>query len=395
LFNNKAKLFIAGRRNLLGKMRDALIDERRPRIWMHCASLGEFEQGRPVLEKLRAKYSNHAIVLTFYSPSGYEIRKNYEGADYIFYLPVDNPVNVSRFLKIVQPALCIFVKYEFWYFYLSRIARKDIPLILISAIFRSQQPFFQWYGYMHRRMLRCFTHIFVQDNDSQMLLERHGINDVTVSGDTRFDRVVEAAESVRKYDMADEFCRDATVLVAGSTWPKDEQILAEVLDKLQLKWKFIIAPHEVHESHIQDIEKLFEGKCIRWSEGTVTPDRRVLIVDKIGLLMNLYGYAYVAFIGGGFDSAGIHNVPEASVYGIPAMFGPVYHQYKEAIDLVNNGGAISVNSSDEILNQLHQWSNNSKSYIQASATARQYIVANAGATKKILAYLEAKNWLSS
>src|ERR1044071_4959093 len=225
----KARLFIKGRKGLLGQIRYALIDERRPQIWMHCASLGEFEQGRPLLEEMRSKYPHYAFVLTFFSPSGFEARKDYKGADYVFYLPLDGPYNAGQFLKLVQPRLAIFVKYELWYFYLSELARHNIPAILISAIFRTDQPFFKWYGRLHRRMLHCFSHLFVQNAESVQLLHKAGVSNVTLAGDTRFDRVAEAAHHNEPLPVAQGFCRGAKILVAGSTWPDDEEFLQKLM----------------------------------------------------------------------------------------------------------------------------------------------------------------------
>lgn len=397
LFSPKAKLFVAGRKGLLARMRYALIDERRPRIWMHCASLGEFEQGRPVLEKLRKKHPGYAIVLTFFSPSGYEVRKKYDGADYIFYLPVDSVFNASRFFKIIQPKVCIFVKYEFWYFYLMQAARQDIPVILISAIFRKSQPFFKWYGRLHRRMLQCFTHLFVQDAQSVQLLQKLGIDCVTIAGDTRFDRVLEAARTEQELLIAEAFSTGASVLVAGSTWPEDEQALTELLTLLPDNWKLIIAPHEVHEAHIRDIETLFKNQTIRWTDWAYGDSKRVLIVDKIGLLLQLYRYGKVAWIGGGYGTKGLHNVLEAAVYGMPVTFGPNFEKSREAKELVASGAAIVINDLEILAKTFTSWDTDDHiaAYLQTAALSREYVMSNAGATGKILDYFEEKKLLSN
>ncbi len=395
LFNPKAKLFVAGRKDLLRKIKYALVNERRPRMWMHCASLGEFEQGRPVLEKLKKEYPHYAIVLTFFSPSGYEVRKNYDQADYIFYLPLDSIYNARKFLQAVQPRLGIFVKYEFWHFYLSELARQNIPAILISAIFRKEQPFFRWYGRLHRRMLNCFSHIFVQNNESELLLNRIGVEHVSIAGDTRFDRVIEAAKTPADVEQAELFCAGAKVLVAGSTWGSDERFLLDVSPLLPPHWKMVWVPHEVNEKHITEIESLLKDNYCKWSTWTAQDkDRRVMIVDKVGLLMQLYRYADVAWIGGGFDAAGVHNVLEAAVYGVPVAFGPVYHQFAEARELLLTPAAISVKEAKVLAAFISQLENDAESYEHACAAAAEYVQSHGGATGKILHYLSAKNWLT-
>lgn len=395
LFNPKAKLFVAGRRHLLPAMRDALIDERRPRIWMHCASLGEFEQGRPLLEKLRHKYAQHAFIITFFSPSGYEVRKDYNGADYIFYLPVDSISNAKRFLDIVQPSLCLFIKYELWYFYLSAIAARDIPLILVSAIFRRDQPFFKWYGGLHRRMLQCFSHIFVQDIRSAQLLHKINVDEVTVAGDTRFDRVLAALEEQPQLPGIEMFCSEHKILVAGSTWAEDEQLLYQVVAKLPATWKLVLVPHEVHGEHIQAIMSQYGSNAVRWSQYKDTPaDARVLVIDTVGMLLQLYRFADVAWIGGGFGKAGVHNVLEAAVYGIPVLHGPVYAQFLEARELIETGGSVVADNPDAVVKQVLQWDKDTFGYQQACTAARLYVLSKTGATEKIISYLDAKKWLT-
>lgn len=391
LFNLKAKLFIEGRKGLLEHITATMAHEQRPRIWMHCASLGEFEQGRPVLEQLRTQYPGYAIVLTFFSPSGYEVRKNYEGADYVFYLPLDSRKNAKQFIEAVQPKLSVFVKYELWYYYLTAIAKRSIPAILISARFRKEQPFFKFYGGLHRKMLRCFNAIFVQDKDSETLLHTIGINNVAVNGDTRFDRVIEAATQIQELPIAHAFCRDNKVIVAGSTWKEDEEFLKKTFDQLPPHWKLILVPHEVHDSHIQEIEKLFQGETVRWSAWSDTSDKRILLVDKVGLLLQLYRYANVAWIGGGFGSAGVHNVLEAAVYGLPCAYGPVFHQFIEAEELIQAGGAITVTDPGVFLTHIKQWENDTT----AGTAAKNYVLAKGGATQAIMSYLAEKNILSA
>lgn len=392
MFHPKAKKFFAGRKHLLRNMRYALIDERRPRIWMHCASLGEFEQGRPVLEQLRKKHPDHAIVLTFFSPSGYEVRKDYEGADHVFYLPLDSVLNAKRFLQIIQPKLCLFIKYELWYFLLREVANKDIPALLVSAIFRPEQPFFKWYGRLHRRMLHCFTHIFVQDKASAELLGRIDVNNVTVSGDTRFDRVVEAAGKRVELPRAKEFCADKKIIVAGSTWKEDELLLQELMQKLPPHYKLVLVPHEIDEAHLQQIEKLFGAAITRWTDADMS--KRVFLVDKMGLLLSLYNYADVAWIGGGFGKEGVHNTLEAAVYSVPVTFGPVYEQYLEARELIAEGGAMSIDNAEVLAKTILQWEADKILYEQVADAAGSYVISKSGATKLVTDHIAVKNWLS-
>lgn len=393
LLNPKAKLFVKGRKKLLSNIKYALINERRPRVWMHCASLGEFEQGRPILEELREQYPNFAFVITFFSPSGYEVRKNYEGADYIFYLPIDSPTHARKFYEAVQPKLCIFVKYELWYYYLNLLARKGVPTLLVSAIFRKSQPFFKWYGRLHRRMLNCFDHLFVQDEGSAQLLNRINIDHVSIGGDTRFDRVIKAREQVEQSSIADEFCKDQKVIVAGSTWAEDEEKLAWLIKELPTNWKLIIVPHEVNDKHVTQIQQLFDDS-VRWTEwDSADKDKRVLIVDMIGLLLSLYSYADVAWVGGAFRT-GLHNTLEAAVYGLPIIHGPEYSKFKEADELVSLGASFPISKKEESLKLLTLWDTDPTAYDRAKEAARNYVLSNAGATDKILAYLDEKKVLT-
>lgn len=394
-FNPKARLFVKGRRDLLQRVKYALINERRPRIWIHCASLGEFEQGRPVIEQLRKKYPYYAIVLTFFSPSGYEVRKDYDGVDYVFYLPLDSFSNAKKFVDLVKPRLAVFVKYELWYFLLSQIAAKDIPLLLISAIFREGQPFFKWYGGLHRNMLQCFSHLFVQDDVSVQMLYKIGVDNVSIAGDTRFDRVTESVlQKEQALPIADSFCNDHQILVAGSTWEDDEVFLKKALTKLPLNWKLIVVPHEVHEAHLNKIETVFDGDTIRWSQWDSNASKRILLVDKVGLLLQLYRYARVAWVGGGFGKAGVHNVLEAAVYGIPVCYGPIYHQFLEARELIMKEGGISFNDPDDFASKILHWDNQTSDYERYAKAAGNYVAKHTGATRKIMDYIEEKNWLN-
>lgn len=380
LFKPKAKLFIAGRRDLFTRLRQQLEAEQRPRIWVHCASLGEFEQGRPVIEQLRQHYPQYAIVLTFFSPSGYEVRKNYDGADHIFYLPVDTGRNAARFLNIVKPSLCLFIKYELWYGYLSGIAERKIPAILVSAIFNERQGFFKWYGGLQRKMLTCFSHIFVQDTRSKDLLQGLGITNISVSGDTRFDRVIKAAAQQATLPQAAAFKQDHRILIAGSTWAADEVLLHKALPQLPPDWKLILVPHEVDAGHINEIEKLYGDTLIKWSTWDGRPTiKRVLLVDKVGFLLQLYAYGDAALIGGGFGSAGVHNVLEPAVYGMPCFYGPIYQQFREAIDLIAKGGAAEVRSAEELAAFIR-----SSSLPAMGNAAKEYVYAMSGATDVVM-----------
>ena len=385
-YKPKAKLFVAGRRGLTEKIKNALYGESRQRIWVHCASLGEFEQGRPIIEAIREQYPQYAIVLTFFSPSGYEVRKDYTGADHIFYLPVDSKKNADIFLNAVQPKLCLFVKYELWYYYLSGIADRKIPAILVSAVFNERHGFFKWYGGLQRKMLGCFTHIFVQDEHSKSLLNGIGISNIIVSGDTRFDRVAKAARQVVELPIAVAFCGQHKVLIAGSTWREDEVLLQKALAQLPDNWRLIIVPHEVHATRIAEIEKLFGNTAVKWSEWMGKTNKRVLIVDKVGFLLQLYRYGTAAYIGGGFGKAGVHNVLEPAVYGLPCFYGPVYHQFIEAEELVKQGGAVVTNDPETISLALKQFSDAGNYSRQANA-AKDYVASKQGATGQVMKWI--------
>jgi len=401
-WNPKAKQWLAGRKDFFEKLRFSIGKTSSPVIWMHCASLGEFEQGRPLLETVRMNYPDYRILLTFFSPSGYEVKKNYEGADYIFYMPMDNRYNAAKMLEIVNPAIVLWIKYEYWYYYLTAIRERNIPLLLVSGIFRPDQPFFKSYGSLHRKMLASFTHFFVQTNDSKNLLNSVGISQqVTVSGDTRFDRVVQIADNFSSLPVIENFCGNDPVIVAGSTWPDDEEELDHYANT-HPHIKFIIAPHEIYEEHLKEIEKLFHAS-IRYSQlanknpqnisDPQTPN--VLIIDNIGMLSRLYKYATIAYIGGGFGDDGVHNVLEAAVYAKPVVFGPEYDKYVEAIELVENGAAFPVEQALELEQTMNRLLNNKCDYDKACKAAGNYVHENKGATKKIMNYIQANRLLTN
>lgn len=377
-FNEKAALFISGRKQIFNHIAKK-IDPRNENIWFHFASLGEFEQGRPVLENFKKLHPQKKIVITFFSPSGYEIRKNYALADGIFYLPMDSRKNAQRFVELVNPQTAIFTKYEFWYYYFKELNKKSIPLFVVSGIFRKDQVFFKGYGGFYRGILKCVTHFFVQNNESCILLHSIGLENVTVSGDTRFDRVFENAANPKSISEIALFCGDSPTLICGSTWPDDEKLLVELPAKYP-GWKFIIAPHEIHESHILSIESIFQ-KTTRFSEfkNTGKSDSAVLIIDNIGMLSALYQYGKAAYIGGGFG-AGIHNTLEAAAFGLPVIFGPKFNKFQEAKDLIKIGAAKSVSNTSDLINAFEHF----KSNAQSSSAAKRYVEDNKGATASVL-----------
>ena len=370
---------------------------------MHCASLGEFEQGRPVLEAIKQQYPDIPIVLTFYSPSGYEIRKNYPGADFIYYLPPDSPQNAKRFLAAVQPSLAIFVKYEFWHFYLKALKSKRVPTLLISAIFRKKQTFFKSYGGFWRNMLNTFDQLFVQTADSAALLKESGLGEkVTISGDTRFDRVITIAGNKEPLPLIAAFCANFPVIVAGSTWIEDEEVL-DHFARTHPEVRFIIAPHEIHENRLKEIEKLFvntirfsKWKTISESERkSLPPGINVLIIDNIGMLSRLYSYADITYIGGAFGGDGIHNILEAVVYYKPVVFGPVYEGFKETTELVDAGGAETVENAlelEKVFNTLLEHKDLRENKGKISGT---YVRENAGATAIIMQYIQENRLLTN
>lgn len=360
----------------------SLANTDSPITWVHCSSLGEFEQGRPIIEKLRSRDPDSRIVLTFFSPSGYEIRKDFKGVDWVFYLPMDSKANAKKFIDIVRPSLVVFVKYDYWYYYLAECKKKQISLLMVSAIFRKEQAFFKWYGSLHRKMLKCFSHFFVQDKESSDLLNSVGINNVTVSGDTRFDRVNEIANNFKQIDEIEKFCSNSQVLVAGSTWPSDEKIIKEAITGLS-NLKVILAPHEIHNEHLNQLKQFFPQATLYSQLTTHHSPSNILIIDNIGMLSRLYHYATITYIGGGFDK-GIHNTLEAAVYGKPVIFGPNYKKFKEAIGLIEAGGGISVNSSNEISSQLKDLLSDQKKLEETSKRSFDFVQKNKGATEKIM-----------
>ncbi|MDT8418570.1 MAG: glycosyltransferase N-terminal domain-containing protein [Lutibacter sp.] len=389
LFNKKIKLFIDGRKQTYAKLEQA-IAETDEVIWMHCASLGEFEQGRPIIEKLKVKFPTKKVVLTFFSPSGYEVRKNYEFADVVCYLPLDSAQNAKRFLDIVHPQLAIFVKYEFWPNLLKELKVRNIETLLISGIFRENQLFFKSYGGWMRKSLTTFSHFFVQDENSKELLNSINFNNVTVSGDTRFDRVFEITQQNNKLPFIEEFIDNKYTLVAGSTWKEDEMMLVDYINnKASENEKFIIAPHNINQKDILDLKNCITKKVILFSEkGTKNlSDYQVFIIDTVGILTKIYSYATIAYVGGGFTKTGVHNVLEPATFGIPILIGPNYHKFNEAIDLVKNKACFVVDNSKELSLHLDKFFQSEELRLKTGDKAKKQVVEKTGATAKILEFI--------
>jgi len=396
----KARLWLSGRKGLLAEIREQLQEERRPVVWFHCASLGEFEQGRPLIQGVRQNHPGVCILLTFFSPSGYEACKQYEGADHIFYLPMDTPRNARQFIQYTSPVLAVFVKYEFWHYYLYYLKERQIPTLLVSGVFRKDQPFFRWYGGFWRNMLGAFSHLFVQDSHSYALLESLGLQDrATVSGDTRFDRVLEILEQGLKIPAAAAFaagCKE--LIVAGSTWNEDEKELAHFI-RSHPAIRFIIAPHELSRDHLNDIRSSFPSQML-YSEYVLIyhekpADFQCLIIDNIGLLSRLYQYGSVTYVGGGFGGDGVHNVLEAAVWSKPVVFGPEYSKYREASELVEAGGGFSASNTLDLEECFNELLGDQEALDQAGRSAGSYIHSKAGATQKVIRYIQEKRLLTN
>lgn len=392
--NNKARRWLQGRKNWRQQLQRVGGDG--PLVWVHAASLGEFEQGRPVLESLRQQHPGCRILLTFFSPSGYEVRKDYKGADYVYYLPLDTRRNAEDFLALARPQLAIFIKYEFWHHFLTALYRRGVPVLLISGIFRPGQVFFRPWGGMFRRLLQGFTRIFVQDAASLQLLQQAGIRQAAVAGDTRFDRVWALRREAVELPQIAAFTAGRAVVVAGSTWEADERLLAEWWRQCPQAGRcLVIAPHEIDEAHIARLEALFPG-ALRYAAlgaAAAPPQAAVLIVNTIGILSALYRYGRVTYVGGGFGKDGIHNVLEPATYGRPVLFGPVFHKYPEAAGLLAAGGGASVANGAALAQQLEQWLADDAACTHAGRQAEHYVAAHQGATGKILQYINGQGWL--
>lgn len=377
-FNKKAALWIHGRKKEIPQI-------TAETVWFHCASLGEFEQARPLLEQIRIDYPNYKIVLTFYSPSGYEIRKNYDKADYVFYLPLDTKKNAQAFIQKINPKAVFFIKYEFWYHFMNELKIKNIPSFLVSGIFRTNQSFFKPYGKFFKEILNSFTHLFVQDENSLNLLKSIQIEQASIAEDSRFDRVVDIKNAAKELPKIKQFVQNKKCIILGSSWLVDDKMFSEVLDQLT-EYKIIIAPHDIHTSRIKEVSAVFKNSVLYSEFKIEAVSKQVLIVDNMGMLSSIYRYATIAYIGGGFGVS-IHNILEAAVYSIPVIFGPAHTKMKEASDLIDNGGGFCIANLAELRTILKQLDNNL--YLQKSAeTAGLYVQTNTGGTKKVLSYLK-------
>jgi 3-deoxy-D-manno-octulosonic-acid transferase len=402
LWNPKAKKWLDGRKDIFDSINSKFKIQNSKLAWMHCASLGEFEQGRPLLEGLRKQDPNLIIVLTFFSPSGYEVVKDYKGVDHVFYLPMDNVFSAKKFIDAINPSLVLWVKYEYWFYYLQELKKRNIPVLLVSGIFRKNQPFFKWYGGIWKNMLEDFDHLFVQNEASQKLLATIGITrHVTVSGDTRFDRVIEIAGQPLNAPIVEKFCAGKTVIVAGSTWEDDEVVLAAYGDETRHREKLIVVPHELDKAHIDSIKKMFKY-AVCYTEVEADPalmntiaGYNTLIIDTIGMLSRLYNYGHINYVGGGFTNDGIHNILEAAVWGKPVIIGENYEKYFEAVDLVALGAAESIDDVNELKEVIDDWLTNKAAYEASGLAAKDYVYAKAGAAKKIMGYIYVNRLLTS
>lgn len=377
LFNKKARQLSQGERKALVFLKEN-VQPNTSYIWFHAASVGEFEQGRPIIERIKRMHPEKKVLLTFFSPSGYELRKNYSGADVVSYLPFATKTKVRKFLDIVQPEMAVFIKYEFWPHYLKQLSKRNIPTYLVAGIFRKSQAFFRWYGASYRKCLTHFTHMFLQDDDSATLLAQYAFSNTTVCGDPRFDRVVEIAKTAKELPILQQFTQGSTVIVAGSTWLSDETLLSRYFQENE-EIKLVLVPHEIDTHHMESIYHLFHGRYVRYTEATAQnlEFARCLVVDTIGILSTIYRYATVAYVGGGFGD-GIHNTLEAAVYGCPIVIGPNYDKFREAHGLLACEGAFSVDNYKQFKNTVDQLLQQ-----QPQANSRRYVMENCGATEVI------------
>ena len=386
VFNPKAKLWVNGRKDIFKKLRVEFSNSssHQKLVWFHCASLGEFEQGRPLIEKFKVQYPDYKIFLSFFSPSGYEIRKNYKGADYIFYLPKDTPANAKKMINIIKPKVVFFIKYEFWFNYLNELKNRNIPTYLVSGIFRKEHYFFKFYGAWFRKQLNCFSHFYLQTEESKQVLKNIGYNNTTVCGDTRFDRVFEISKTVSSIPLIEKFKQGKNIFIAGSTWLEDEKIV-ESLNVTNLNFKLIVAPHEIDEYHLKLIEEIFKNaNKLRYSRADAhnITGVDILIIDNIGMLSSLYQYASIVYIGGGFGK-GIHNILEAATFGKPVIFGPNYKKFSEAKELIQLGGAFSISDIENLESVLNSI-NTPEALSQISIISKNYVASRSGACSVIL-----------
>lgn len=385
LFSPKIKLFVEGRKNVFSILEEKIKPQDKT-IWFHSASLGEYEQGLPVIEKIKEKYPNHKIIVTFFSPSGYEVRKNNTVADVTIYLPLDTKSNAKRFLKLAHPELAFFIKYEFWLNYLKELEKSKTPTYLISGIFRDNQMFFKWYGGFYRKALNAFTYFFVQNEKSKQKVESLGFKNVIVSGDTRFDRVNAILERDNRLDYVEKFKNNQPTIVIGSSWPKDEALIAEYINQAPDNVKFIIAPHNIKPDQISDLLSKITKSTVLFSEkeNKDLSNYNVFIIDTIGILTKIYSYGTIAYVGGGFGNPGIHNILEPATFGIPIVIGPNYSNFAEAIDLVDIGGCMPISTIAELKEILDRLLNDNSFLEEKSEICRSFIQNNKGATETIM-----------
>ncbi len=383
LFSKKVRKMWRGERAAFGVLKEK-VDPEAKYVWFHAASLGEFEQGRPIMESLRSKHPEYKILLTFFSPSGYEVRKDYGGADIICYLPLDTPINAIRFLRLIRPVKAYFIKYEFWYNYLHILKYRHIPTYSVSSIFRPEQVFFKWYARQYANVLHCFTHFFVQNEQSRELLAKIGITDVTICGDTRFDRVLQIKEQSKHLPLVEKFKQNHQVFVAGSSWPPDEDIFIQFFNE-HPEWKLIIAPHVIGEDHLQKILSKLNRKTVRYTEATeeTAAEAQCMIIDCFGLLSSIYHYGEVAYVGGGFG-VGIHNVLEAAVWNVPVFFGPNNKRFQEAQELLVSGGGFEVNDYDSFATTMQRFMTDAEWLKECGDKAGEYVKGKAGATEIVI-----------
>jgi 3-deoxy-D-manno-octulosonic-acid transferase len=388
LFSPKIRLFVAGRKSVFETLTEK-INPSDKTIWFHAASLGEYEQGLPVIEKIKTVFPNHKIVLTFFSPSGYEVRKNNTVVDATVYLPLDTKNNAQRFLKLVHPEMVFFIKYEYWPNYLNELKKQNTKTYLISGIFRKNQMFFKWYGGFYRNALKTFDYFFVQNESSKKLLQSIGYNNVKISGDTRFDRVVAILERDNSLDFIDQFKNDTTTIVVGSSWPKDEILLVNYINQTNEKVKFIIAPHNIKSEQIQELQKSITRKSVLFSEKSTKnlAEFDVFIIDTIGILTKIYSYADIAYVGGGFGNPGVHNILEPATFGVPIVIGPNFSHFAEATALVNMEGCVSISTQIELNEAFDNLISNDVIRNEKGHICSTFVQMNKGATVMILKHI--------
>jgi 3-deoxy-D-manno-octulosonic-acid transferase len=384
-FSPKIKLFVEGRKNVFTILKKQITATDKC-IWFHAASLGEYEQGLPVMEEIKNRFPTHKIVLTFFSPSGYEVRKNTKAADVVVYLPLDTPKNAKQFIAIVRPEMAFFIKYEYWPNYLNELKKKKTPTYLISGIFRRNQLFFKWYGGFYRKALNAFHHFFVQNSSSKELLMELKKTNVTVSGDTRFDRVASILEKDNSLDFIEKFKNDTLTVVVGSSWPKDEELLVKFINENKFNLKFIIAPHNIKQVQIQELKESINRKTVLFSskENTDLSKAEVFIIDTIGILTKIYSYADIAYVGGGFGNPGVHNILEPATFGVPIIIGPNYSHFAEAIALVNMEGCISISNQNELNEAFENLIQNEAIRAEKGHICGTFVQMNKNATEIIL-----------